>query len=228
MRLKFTLCCLLVGVLCAHSQTSTEDEKQRVHSAQIHQGSPNQIQDRLATSTKSDVFLLGGPGPLGEIEIVDDPLAPITNMSCDSDLVALGVLTAKTSHPTKDNGYIYTDWDFKTEEVIKNNKTAPVQAGQTITVTRPGGTIDVDGRHVHAVSTDFPEFQIGQEVLLFLHYLPTVNTYSLRRPYGFTFSGTSSSDLARRSVFNNSSKSTVLDLSRKASSAKCPKQGGQQ
>jgi len=49
-----------------------------------------------------------------------------------------------------DKDFLYTDWNFTVEEVMKTNGNSPVYRGATILVTRPGGKLQVNGRTVYA------------------------------------------------------------------------------
>ena len=45
----------------------------------------------------------------------------ITNLSCDADAIVVGEVTSKSSQLTEDQDFIFTDYELKVEEVIKNN-----------------------------------------------------------------------------------------------------------
>lgn len=226
-----TGCLLFLSVLALYGQNTTKpqsnqrpDERQQVHSKEVHGGVPGQITRQLAT-TSGDIHLRYTQGPPLIVEL--DPLSTLENLTCENDLVVLGTIGNGTSQPTVDQGYIYTDWNLTLQEILKNNPKSPVQAGQTIVVTRPGGTLEIGGRHVYA-RTDSPEFSPGAEVLLYLRYLPSTGTYSLSVPNGFIFSGSTRTDLdrSRFGTFGAMQKNAVLDLARKVTTEKCPT-GGQ-
>jgi hypothetical protein len=113
--------------------------------------------------------------------------------------------------------------DFTVQEVVKNNRSAPVTAGQDITITRPGGLLTINGRHVYAVSEAFPLFHLGQEALLYLRSLSSVGTYSLPYPTGFLLSGENALPLDKIlfGQFEGMKKGAVLDLAREAARG-CP------
>jgi len=205
-------------------QTQRPDERKQVHSKEVHGGVPGQITQQLAT-TSGDIELRHTQGPPLIIQL--DPLSTLGNLTCENDLVVLGTIGNGTSQPTVDQGYIYTDWNLTLREVLKNNRNSPAHVGETIVVTRPGGTLEIGGRHVYA-RTDSPEFLPGADVLLYLRYLPSTGTYSLSVPNGFIFSGPKRTDLdkSRFGQFGAMERNAVLDLARKATTEKCPR-GGQ-
>jgi len=205
------------------SPQSQSDKRQQVHSQQVHGTVPGLITQRLA-ATSGDIHLTRAREHVDFIEL--DPLSALENLTCQNDLTVLGTLKDGTSHPTTDNGYIYTDWNLTVNEVLKNNSKSPIQVGQTIVVTHAGGTLEIAGRHVHA-ETDAPQFQPGNEVLLYLRYLPDSGTYSLSSPSGFIFFETVTIDLDKSGFgqFGNIQKGDLLDVARKAASEKCAARG---
>ncbi len=94
-----------------------------------------------------------------------------------ADAVLVGVLKGKASFLTKDRDFIFTDFQMEVEEVIKNNPAAPLSLGSEITVTRPGGTLEISGREVRAVVGSFKPFQLGGKYVLFLEYVRTTGAY---------------------------------------------------
>ncbi len=221
----------LIPALWAQNTVGTQTDpaptqRRAVHSRQIHGGIPGQISNRLATET-GDIYLSNTEGPPNVIQL--DPRSTLENLSCESDLVVMGKLGKGTSHPTEDQGYLYSDWDFTIEEVIKNTPSAPVAVGQSITVTSPGGSLTIKGRHVYAVSQTFSLLQPGEEALLYLRSLASVGTYSLNAPTGFHFSGENAIaiDKLRFAQFEGMKKNTVLSLAHEAAASPCVTGGRQ-
>ena len=206
--------------------TPALEQRHTVHSQQVHGGIPGQIPNRLATES-GDIHLDNTQLPPNVIQL--DPSSTLGNLSCESDLVVVGKFGKVTSYPTEDQGYIYSDLDFTVEEVVKNNQSAPVAAGQDITITRPGGLLTINGRHVYALRENFPLFHPGQEALLYLRSLPSVGTYSLGAPTGFVLSGENviPLDKTRSDQFEGMKKGAVLDLAREAATLPCSSGGRQ-
>jgi hypothetical protein len=100
----------------------------------------------------------------------------------DSDLVVRGVVTHKISQITEDDEYIFTDYRVSVIGVIKNNPASPVSVSAAITVTRPCGKVLLDGVIVSAEDEAFQPLPTdGQEVFLFLRYIPESGTYTEAR-----------------------------------------------
>ena len=51
---------------------------------------------------------------------------------------------------TPKQSFIYSDWDLMGLNVIKNVGKIEVKPGSTITITRPGGTLIVNGKKLFA------------------------------------------------------------------------------
>jgi hypothetical protein len=54
---------------------------------------------------------------------------------------------------------------------LVHEKGLKVEPGSTLVVTRPGGTITLEGRTVRSTEPDFPPFELGDEYILFLERL---------------------------------------------------------
>lgn len=190
---KIGPCLLLLSIIQAVSlsgQTAqaTPSQRVQVHSREVHGATtPGHIPYLLAHSS-GDVHLSFGCTS-GHI-IPPDASGAIAELTCgtNSDVIVLGKLGKGVSSPTVDQGFIYTDWDLTVEQSFKDASESPIEPGQTIVVTRPGGELTVNGRHVDATDEDFPRFHAGEEVVLYLRSLPSVGTYAISAPNGFFLS----------------------------------------
>lgn len=98
-------------------------------------------------------------------------------ISSGADAVVIGVAKSAASGLTPDEGFIYTDWQFEVEEILKDNISSPLGIFSNITVTRPGGSLTLSGKKVLARHTNFLPFSPGARYLLFLRFLPATNAY---------------------------------------------------
>lgn len=101
----------------------------------------------------------------------------LNNLAADADAVVIGTVTAKASQLTENGAFIFTDYDVRVEEVLKDNSANNIQPHSRIAVTRPGGRISLQGRMVTAVDRTFKPFATGGRYLLFLKYIPTTRAY---------------------------------------------------
>jgi len=139
---------------------------------------------RQLAKTSGDIYLRNIP--VSERFLEGDDPARFAQLACGSDLVALGTAGAGISHMTFDKSFLYTDWEFSVERVFKNNPSAAVQAGSHITLVASGGTLQIDGRTIHAVDgVPFPA--AGQRYLIFLTSVPKTGAY--QEFNGFLISG---------------------------------------
>lgn len=163
----------------------TPDQIEAVHSRLPHSGEPGAI-PRLVAETPYgnqahincpaaivDEVWFSGPPPYANL------LWNLTSYTRGSDLVVVGKVGKGRTHEFADQSFLYTDWEMTVEQIIKNNPKAPVESGQMITVTRPGGVLHVDGRLVVADCANFIMWGTGHEYLLYLHYLPKTGAYSI-------------------------------------------------
>jgi hypothetical protein len=124
-----------------------------------------------------------GLGPrLKESQTPEEYFGKLANAS---DAIIRGRVVAKASQITEDDTFIFTDYDVEVTEVFGNNKTSPLATGRNIVVTRPGGKIVVDGIIVEVTDDHFLPLPVdGNEVVLFLHYIPETGAYQATRDTG--------------------------------------------
>lgn len=131
------------------------------------------------------------PSETGEVNVQsmvgDMPLPRSFNLAeylqqsaCAADAVVIGTVSSKASQLTEDGSFTFTDYEVKVGEVLKDNPAAPLQVDGSITVTRAGGAVRLNGRTLRA--TDFAEkpLEANGRFVLFLKYLPETGAY---RPY---------------------------------------------
>lgn len=115
------------------------------------------------------------PVPLGARPLYPYPL--LIDLACMSDVVVVGVLKSSSSQLTMDDQFIFSDYELEVEQVIKQNLSGHIQAGSRLTVTRPGGTLVLNGRTVRVRDRVFLPFRMGGRYLLFLQELRNAGSY---------------------------------------------------
>jgi hypothetical protein len=116
-----------------------------------------------------------GLGEVGKPETAESYFGKLAERS---DAVVRGRVTRKVSHLTEDDAFLFTDYDFVVTEVLKNNVMVPLYTGATITVTRPGGKILLDGVIVKATDDCFAPLPVGNHnLVLFLKFVPETGAY---------------------------------------------------
>lgn len=97
---------------------------------------------------------------------------------CDADAVIIGNVKSKSSQINEDGTFTFTDYEFNTEEVLKNNTAAPINFNGNITITRTGGAVKLNGHLARAI--DFRQVPLieNEHYLLFLRFIPDTGAYS--------------------------------------------------
>lgn len=102
----------------------------------------------------------------------------LSRLLCKSDAVVVGTIKDKNSDLTEDDNFIFTDYELAVEDVLKDNAAHSIQPATQITVTRPGGTLQLSGRTVTAIDEGFKPLQPGSRYLLFLQFVPATGAYT--------------------------------------------------
>jgi hypothetical protein len=66
------------------------------------------------------------------------PPYPLVAFACTSDAVIIATAQTGASHLTSDQRFVYTDWNFAVEQVLKGNLQSPIAIGSTLIVTKVG------------------------------------------------------------------------------------------
>ena len=159
-------------------QRGVMTEKQRAHSKLYKRYESTQKIPDLVQREKDDVEVyrllpLGVDATGGSLPSTSEILRRIT---CNANAVVRGVVKDKSSQLTEGESFVFTDYEITVEEVLKNNNAAPI--GNEITLTRPGGTILLNGKRVRAIDESFQPLKVGGEYILFLRFLSETGTYT--------------------------------------------------
>ncbi len=100
-----------------------------------------------------------------------------TKIACQADAVIVGKVVSQTAVMSPDESFIFTDAEVSATEVLRNSLLSELHATQTITVTRPGGALTLNGKQVRVALNHFRDFSNGGQYLLFLKFLPTTQDY---------------------------------------------------
>ena len=151
-------------------QTGVLTEKQKHHSKLYKEYRRDNKIPEQAAKYDFDFGMTVGTGLPGGMPGVPPPTLSerITKLTCDSDAVVVGEVKSKSSQLTEDQDFIFTDYELSVEDVIKNNPSDPVAPHTEITVSNPGGKIQLNNRIVEAKVLSFPALVVGKRYLLFL------------------------------------------------------------
>lgn len=102
----------------------------------------------------------------------------LRGISCDADAVVSGAIKDKASFLTDDEQYVFTDYTLTVEEVIKDDLESPIEMHGDIVVTRPCGTITLDGRKVGVTDVVMKLLDKDGRYVLLLKKVRDAGTYS--------------------------------------------------
>ena len=160
-------------------QEGVMTERQREHSRLFKgYGTGKKLKD-IGDEVPTGVLVKRGPGmPVGE----DGPPQPLMGflrgLACNADAVMVGVVKDKSSQLTEDGEFAFTDYELTVEQVIKDNKLSHLEPNVLVTVTRPGGRIQLSGHIIEAEDASFKPLTKGQRYVLFLKFIPQTGAYT--------------------------------------------------
>lgn len=196
--LKFLLPMLLGTFVCGSSQVQQQDpakltpeQKQQIHGKLFHVYQRETIPDLLAKRS-GDLYLEHSQPPGFTSQPVNAPAYPpyaLSAFACTSDAVIVATAQSSASFLTLDQKFIYTDWNFNVEQVLKGNPRSRLSPGITASVTRLGGTLEINNRKVYARDTNFRDFKSGSKYLLFLEFVPETGAYKATAEKSFLLDG---------------------------------------
>jgi hypothetical protein len=109
----------------------------------------------------------------------------LKELSCNADTIVIAAAKTRISQLTENKEFLFSDYVVTLEEVFKNNSSAYIAASSDVTVTRPGGRVQIKGRTISAVDASFKPLDMGERYLLFLKYLPETGAYKSIRKGSF-------------------------------------------
>lgn len=119
---------------------------------------------------------------------ITSPDAPVVSfvdflrkLSCAADAVVMGLAKERTSQLTDGNEFVFSDYVVAVDEILKTNPSDYIAPNRDITVTRPGGKIEIGDRIVNVVDASFKALVKGKRYLLFLKYVPETGAYQSMR-----------------------------------------------
>lgn len=150
--------------------------KQKKHS-KIFEGYKDRAKLRDLMIQKGDVEVRE---EVGDVILPAEPFnlnSYLQRLSCKADAVVMGMVKSKASQINQDGTFVFTDYEFTAEDVLKNNAADSINPNTDITITRTGGAIKLNGHTARAI--DYREVPLieGEHYLLFLKYVPETGAY---------------------------------------------------
>lgn len=101
----------------------------------------------------------------------------LQKVRCGADAVVIGSVLSKASQIIEEGTFAFTDYELTVEEILKNNSVTQIQPNSTITVTRSGGTVSLNGHVIRAKDYRNEPLEIGGRYLLFLKFITDTGDY---------------------------------------------------
>jgi hypothetical protein len=101
-----------------------------------------------------------------EIVVSDYPSLPLSGLATSAGAVVQISVRSTDTFLSSDGTAILTDYRVTVVDVIKGD--GSIAAGDVVTVRRPGGVLNIEGRKVISSENRFPAFAAGSEYVLFL------------------------------------------------------------
>ena len=176
-------------------QVGVMTERQRVHSKLFERYSAGRKLDtpiperRLGRNTietgEETVYLEPGIGVTSPDIPVHSFVDFLKELSCNADAVVIASAKSRISQLTENKEFLFSDYVVTAEEVFKNTSLVHIAPGNDITVTRPGGRVEINGRIINAVDASFKALDVGSRYLLLVKYLPDTGAYTSMRKGSF-------------------------------------------
>jgi hypothetical protein len=137
------------------------------------------LPELAAETSEPDVAVIRGvPGKMFNPDSPRlDFLSFLKNLTCDADAIVIGVINNQSSQLTEDEDFVFTDYDMAVEQILKDNPLASIQTGSNLTITRPGGIVEIDKKEVRALDETLEPLKTGSRYILFLKYIPATGSY---------------------------------------------------
>lgn len=136
------------------------------------------IDDLIATGTGELIITSLSPKPFitGNPHCPNYPRPYLRNIANEADAIIVGTVKDKISSQLTSNGeFIFSDYLITVQKILKAN--APLQLGADITISRPGGAIELNNRIVRGRAGNFKPFQLNESYIVFLKYIPSTSSY---------------------------------------------------
>lgn len=169
---------------------------------------------------------VGEPGPSPTLSEF------LQGLACKADAIVIGVVTDKSSQLTEEGDFVFTDYEVSIEDVVKDNVFAHLMPNISVTLTRPGGKVQLRGHIIEAEDASFKPLVIGGRYTLFLKFIPSTGAYA-------SLNSASSYELRDKQVrvqteetinaeLNNEKASAFVERVRAVAAGGCISKGGPQ
>ncbi|WP_348261561.1 hypothetical protein P8935_17375 [Telmatobacter sp. DSM 110680] len=163
------------------SENGNAERVAKIHSQLWHNEEPGETIAKRLQKTTGIVTVINDDDRVENdgAHAIQPPYPPIrmVEFACQSDAVVVARAESSVSHMTADLDFIYSEWKVRISSVLQDNRKSPIFVSSEISVVRAGGLLTINGRSVIGKEWNFPQFQPGDEYLLYLKYIPETGFY---------------------------------------------------
>jgi hypothetical protein len=160
----------------------------------------------LVAKTQRDVEVVNGmPQQVFRSDAAPVQLGDFLRKLTDkSDAVVIGVVKDSASFLTSEGTFVFTDYGFTVEQILKNNPTNQLRPLDNVCITRPGGSVQLKGHRILALDEALAPLLVGDRYLLFLDYVPATGAYKAFNSQGsFHIQGSKAAKLTTEQLRND-------------------------
>jgi hypothetical protein len=172
---------LVVGEFEAPPQSPQDAERRQIREKRYTSA-------HLSKKVADPGFLVDGKSETSEVRFIDyvavavgKPLDPSGMPASISTAIVVGTIISGKCFVTKDHTYVYTDYDVRVDQILKQDPGANLSVGIDLVAAREGGAVHFPSGHITnflTVGHGLPE--IGSQYILFLsRSFPSLPEYDI-------------------------------------------------
>ena len=151
-----------------------------------YKGDGSKLSERVKGKNELILNLLP---PLPVLSPTGRQSSEVTELAESADAVVIASVVSKSSQITTAGTFIFTDYELRIEESLTGDSDK-LKPQASITVTRPGGKVLLNGQVIAFNVETFRPLMPGHRYLLFLKLLPLTGTYqAVNQNSSFDISG---------------------------------------
>lgn len=136
------------------------------------------IDNLIVAGTGEVVITSFTPKPFitGNTQCPNYPRPYFRNIANEADAIIIGSVRDKVYSQLTNNGeFVFSDYLVTVQKVLKDSTS--MQIGADMTVSRPGGAIEINNRIIRGRAGNFKPFRLNESYILFLKYIPATSSY---------------------------------------------------
>lgn len=151
-------------------RSDQQKEHSKLYNSYKGQG---KLSDRVKSKNELTVNL---HAPLPVLSPDSKQTSTVTELAEKADAVVIANVISKSAQITTSGTFVFTDYQLNVEEVLRADSDK-LKPQTSITVTRPGGKVLLEGQVITFKVESFKPLMPGHRYLLFLKVLPITGTY---------------------------------------------------